>query len=278
LKLLKSSGHDRYDESVVYAHEDGQDLNLLVYRNESSDGELSPVYVYIHGGGWSTGSAVVGDYLHRRFAENGFVGFSVNYRLATPSSLENPTWDKAIVDVNNAMKWIYEHAEEYGGDPDRIFLCGESAGGHLCLLYTGRVTEGSLDGPRPVAVAPMFPATDIEGVEEYGRLLMVDAPKNTVSAFVGGTQEEYPERWEAINPFNYISGQLPPIFIVHGEKDSVVDVDASRRYIEEVKAAGGQGSVVALPYCNHGVVISNNLGFNGYFSLLMNFAEEIGLR
>ena len=93
------------------------------------------------------------------FKENGYVSFSINYRLAAD---DRPTWDKAIEDVNDAMKWIYENAKSYGGDPERIFLSGESAGGNLALVYGGRVSEGSLDGPIPKALTVLYPAIDME--------------------------------------------------------------------------------------------------------------------
>jgi len=87
------------DEIVTYRKVDNEDLTVSVYKN-SNGGKNLPVYVYIHGGGWTNNNSETASALHRYFADNGYVGFSVNYRLGT---LEKPTWDKAIDDCAFAL-------------------------------------------------------------------------------------------------------------------------------------------------------------------------------
>ena len=112
------------DESVVYANHDGQDLTISIYKPKEQSENLQPVYVYMHGGGWSSNNSETNSNIHRQMADAGFIGFSINYRLCTSGSTDNPTWDKAIYDCAEAMNWIKEHAAEYGGDASRIFLAG----------------------------------------------------------------------------------------------------------------------------------------------------------
>ncbi len=85
-----------------------------------------PVLVYLHGGGWVAGSPATHAKLARRFAEAGFVVFNVDYRLAP----EHP-FPAALDDCVQAIRWASEVAGQYGGDPARLAVGGDSAGGNL---------------------------------------------------------------------------------------------------------------------------------------------------
>lgn len=89
-----------------------------------------PVLVFYHGGGFVWGSIEVFDRYCRKIAkETGTVLVSVDYRLAP----EHP-FPGAVLDSYNALEWVYEHIEDYGGDPQKIMVMGESAGGNLAAV------------------------------------------------------------------------------------------------------------------------------------------------
>ncbi|HFI0302410.1 TPA: alpha/beta hydrolase [Streptococcus suis] len=222
--------------------------------------------VYIHGGGWASGDSESQSGFLRGMANRGYVVFSINYRLATD---EDPTWEKATEDIADAMNWIKANASNYGGDSSRLILSGESAGGHLALLYTGLVTNGQLNTPKPNAVGVMYPAIDLKWTSKNGRYLSTEPIPNIVEKYIGGNLTEYQDRLAAVDPLNYISKELPPIYIIHGEKDTLVTVTGSEDYVEQVKAASGQAELVSLPYSNHGVNLQASV------SLITNFAESI---
>lgn len=249
------------DEQVTYANHDGQDLTISVYepseRDEASDaaasaGGLHPVYVYMHGGGWSSSNADSNSNMHRQMADAGYVGFSINYRLCTYPGTSNPTWDKAIYDCAEAMNWIRDHAKEYGGDPSRIVLAGESAGGNLVLHYVGMTSTGQLDAPTPRAVFAMYPAVDLQWISDNGHYLTPDTIPGIVEAYVGGGLSEYPDRLRFVSPLTYMNPDLPPILILHGQKDSLVSVEGSEEYKREADEVGADVNLVELPYTNHG--------------------------
>lgn len=194
--------------------------------------------------------------MHRNMSESGYLGFSINYRLATD---EKGTWDTAINDCADAMKWIYEHAEEYGGDPNRIVLSGESAGGHLALLYTSRVTDKSLDGPIPKAVGVMYPAIDLNWTSKNARYLTSGTIPGIVERYIGGSLDEYPDRVKAIDPFTHINENMPPVLIIHGKKDTMVTVTGSERYVEKLTELGVENKLLEIPYCNHGTIGNETL-------------------
>ncbi len=89
----------------------------------------APIMIYIHGGGWRKGDkAAVGQKVEF-FTDMGWIFISANYRLIPGG--EHP---KNVEDVASAIAWAHQHAAEYGGDPERIFIMGHSAGCHLVSL------------------------------------------------------------------------------------------------------------------------------------------------
>jgi len=127
---LPLSSDVRVFEDVVYRTVPGVDSNstsLDLYAPKT--GASRPIMVFIHGGGWRKGDKANVTAKPQRFVDEGYVFASVNYRLAQDS-----TYRDQGQDVAKSIAWIQSHAAEYGGDPDRIFLMGHSAGAHLAAL------------------------------------------------------------------------------------------------------------------------------------------------
>ena len=99
-------------------------------------GERLPVYVYIHGGGFVTGSGMK-DTTEKIVREGGVVGVSFNYRLGALGFLALPalagpqgdTGDYGLLDQQAALRWVRRNIAAFGGDPDKVTIGGESAGG-----------------------------------------------------------------------------------------------------------------------------------------------------
>ena len=86
----------------------------------------APVLVFIHGGYWFFNSKDPRRFPAREFIPRGIAWVPVNYRLVPTVSMT-----EVVADVRNAVKWLFEHAADYGCDPGRIYVSGNSAGGHL---------------------------------------------------------------------------------------------------------------------------------------------------
>ena len=122
--------HCDIKEDVPY-HPDGEPHHLLdIYRPEKASARL-PVLMYIHGGGFSICSKDTHRPVGLAYADRGYLVFNVNYRLSPKHR-----FPAALEDVSSAYQWIVENAEQYGGDPDRIVIAGESAGANLALALT----------------------------------------------------------------------------------------------------------------------------------------------
>ena len=134
------------------------DLDVCAPPTPAAPGELRRGILSIHGGSWARGDKANTDWrdVCEWFASEGFVAFSVNYRLAPAAR-----FPAGIDDVTEAAAFVRRHAEEYGIDPDRIGAFGGSAGGNLAALLAMKGT-GALDtGSRVAALAELSGPVDL---------------------------------------------------------------------------------------------------------------------
>jgi arylformamidase len=157
----------------------------------------APVFVFVHGGGFIGGDKHVPgspayDFLGAWAVRNGWAGVTITYRLAPEH-----TWPSGAQDVASAIAWIRDNIADYGGDPDRIVVAGNSAGAvHVASYVTGQASagqdSGSLDGVRGAAMlsgfyrVPLDERGDLERAY-YGDTLAEDT--NTLDAL---TRAEIP--------------------------------------------------------------------------------------
>ena len=122
----------------------------------SAEAANAPVFVFVHGGGFTGGDKHVPgtpryDFLGAWAVRNGWVGVTITYRLAPEH-----TWPSGAADVGAAVAWIRDNIADYGGDPDRIVVAGNSAGAvHVASYVTGQ-GGGSLGGVRGAAILSGF--------------------------------------------------------------------------------------------------------------------------
>ncbi len=132
-----------------------------------------PVVVMVHGGAWMVGDnrgcglhSSVGEFL----ARHGIGAALPNYRLSP--SVKHP---EHVKDVARAFAWARAHIAEYGGSPDRLFLAGHSAGGHLVALLATDATYLNAEGLR---------TADVKGVIAVSGVYRI--PKGKMAATLGG--------------------------------------------------------------------------------------------
>lgn len=201
----------------------------------------APVIVWIHGGGWEAGSRVdhppVLDGFYRRFAEDGYVVVSIDYRLSREVS-----FPVCLHDCKAAVRWVRANARQLGADPDRIGVWGESAGGHLAALIglTGDVAELEGDvgilGPSSAVAAcvPWYPPADF-GQWPPPEFVPADS---VIGRLFGGAMGELPEVVHAASPVTWATATAPPVFVQHGDLDQTVPVEQGRLLVAALRAAG----------------------------------------
>jgi arylformamidase len=110
------------------AYDEGGERHMLdIFTVESS--VPSAMLVFVHGGFWKVNSKNARRFPAKSFVENNIAWTPINYRLAPGFSI-----DEIVEDGRNAIAWLYRNAEKYNCDPERIYVSGNSAGGHMVAM------------------------------------------------------------------------------------------------------------------------------------------------
>lgn len=191
-------------------------------------GKTTPVYIDIHGGGFSYGYKELNRNFNVHLAQQGFAVFSLSYRPAPQTDLKGQ-----LADVQAALVWIKKHLHEYPVDPNAIFLTGDSAGGALTMLTLA--IENNKDAARAFGItkpsgigfagavpvcgvyslaSPSKAGPEGVGYDASKRLSLEDT---LGKEFFAGTDDADPTFFTIDGLVNNVN--LPPIFIVTAGDD-----------------------------------------------------------
>ena len=238
--------------NVTYTDADGTTLTLDVYQPE----ELvpgRPGVILIHGGAWGTGKANDLDTEGKLIAREGWVAFSVNYRLADQS--EHP-WPDELTDVQRATRWVSAHAPDYGVDNQKLVAMGLSAGGHLASLLgeIGTTVDGTghkIDDPNPPAqvkaVIALSPPTEPIGLVSVDGAVPPDCTDNKtctkfwrlplVTNFMKCTPSECPNSYDEASLVARAGAATVPIWFANSTNE-IVGLPQAKAFDDALKKAG----------------------------------------
>ncbi len=211
--------------NITYATIESRELKLDLYAPKTKPSKPMPVVMWIHGGGWKSGSK---NNPRQALAmlQRGYILVSVEYRLSGEA-----TFPAAIADCKAAVRWVRANAKTYGMDPKRVGAWGSSAGGHLVALLgtAGDVKqwdaiheENANFSSRPNAICDWFGPTDFLRMNDFPSNIDHDAADSPESRFIGAAIQTVPIQTQLANPIKYISSQTPPFLILHGSNDLAV--------------------------------------------------------
>ncbi|WP_051021125.1 alpha/beta hydrolase [Nocardia araoensis] len=240
---------DAPDETVTYATVDGQPIQADLYLPARGQAP-APLVVSIHGGAFVGGSRGTDAYT-TWLAENGYAVLDVDYRLSDEAAHR---WDTADADIACALTWAAGNAQRYDWDMRRVATFGESAGGNLAIDVANKVDAGALrpscgnagDLPKVRAAIALYPVVDLaaSGTETA---LGVDAARQ----YLGGTPEQYPERYTATSSAPHVTAASPPTLLIQGSSDHLVLAEHTAAYAAALETAGVPQRYVELPFLEH---------------------------
>lgn len=248
----------RVDTNIVYHTANNYQNKLDVYR-PSEAAEPTPVVVVIHGGGWVEGTKEDRVLEMMPYLQMGFAAVNVEYRLGRVSLAP-----AAVEDCRCALHWVFANAKKYNFDASRVVLQGGSAGGHLALM-TGMLTPaagfdrecrassdnywsenpGTNKDPRVAAIVNWFGITDVLD-ELHG------ANAKGYAVVWLGDQPNADEIAKRMSPINYVTGEVPPIITIHGDKDALVPYSHAVRLHKALDAAKVPNQLYTVAGANHG--------------------------
>ncbi|KAI8882670.1 alpha/beta-hydrolase [Backusella circina FSU 941] len=236
------------EREMQEVYEQGGDKELkrmlldVIVSNVASGG-LRPVLVHLPGGSWTTGTKdMFYPYQKVLIEEENWVIVNANYRLA-PANV----YPTHLLDCKRALRWVKQNIERYGGDPQRIVIAGDSAGGHLAgmIAFT----------PNQPEYQPGFEDVDtsVQGFISFNGALDIELDPFRCQFFSSQISQQPIIDYDFIrkhSPVNLINNDIPSL-VFAGLKDGIVDCSIGKYFKEEFDKKGDNCQLVLLPYANH---------------------------
>lgn len=219
-------------------------LDLYVPRDESAGPH--PAFIHFHGGAHVFGSKEGSLLGLLPYLEMGWAVVNVEYRLARAAHAP-----AAVEDCLCAVRWVIEHADEYGLDADRLVVTGASAGSHLALTSAMIPASAGLDRQCPGAPIEVAGVVNWYGITDVlERLEGPHSKPGTVQWF--GSNPDRRELARLLSPLEYVREGLPPIITIHGDRDPRIPHSQAVRLHEGLDRAGVPNRLVTIPGGGHG--------------------------
>lgn len=264
--LTPGAAGERVAEGATYGANERQSVDVYAPQGRGVAPAIGaaklPVIIFFHGGGWRHGDRQSYGFAGRAFASEGFVTVVAGYRLGQEGKF--PIF---MQDASAAIRWARANVARYGGDPDRIVLAGHSAGAHIVLMA----------GLDPQWLGDMVrPGGAIRGVIDLA------GPADFLPFEPGGAAEaafSHIQTSEITQPIHFARADAPPIWMGHGDADTVVRPRNPQHLLAAITDAGGQAQMRFYPGADHnGTVKPLSLYYRGDSSLLADavaFAHRV---
>lgn len=239
---------------TVHIHRDlayGSDPLQKLDVYEESRHSPQPVMVFVHGGGWSEGDKGTHFRKGTFFVREGFVYVTLNYRLAPAAHHPAPAED-----VASALAWVHSHIHLYGGDPQRIFLMGHSAGAQLAALVA---IDAKLLGAHKLQNDFLRGVILLDG-SGYDLVTRIPSSRGWSREMFVGAFGLDPAVWKDASPARHVEKghRYPPFLLFHIESRKASRQQA-REFAQRLTEAGAKAEVVSVAGRNH-VSIVRRLG------------------
>jgi len=216
---------------IAYAPGDRHGLDIYV---SLAPGAPRPVVVFFHGGGYDSGDKADLAWLGAALARRGYVVVVPDFRL-----YPQVIWPAFLQDCAAAVRWTRDNAARYGGDPSKLVLMGHSSGAYnaISLAVDRRwLGEVGMDPDRDLraAVGLSGPYDDMQTTNL--KIQTIFGPKR---------------QWPDTQPVNHAHGRSPPLLLITGDRDDIVDPVESDMLAENVRKSGGVVKLIHYPTLDH---------------------------
>ncbi|MFN3378449.1 MAG: alpha/beta hydrolase fold domain-containing protein [Runella zeae] len=224
---------------------------LDIYLPPNPKGKM-PLIVWVHGGGWLVNDKYADmGYMKGTISEmlnSGFALASIDYRFASQA-----VFPALIQDCNRALSFLYDNADKYGFDKNRIALMGFSAGGHLATLMA-LSKNNKMDAffmPNTSKAFTFKAVVDFYGPSDLVSLNSSEDAKSPESILIGATPIERPDLAKIASPVTYVDKNDPPFLIIHGEKDESVPNRQSKLLHSWLRVSSVQSELIIVKDAPH---------------------------
>ena len=229
---------------LPYSDTKNERQTLDVYA--PTKGDNLPVVVWIHGGGWRAGDKKSIQKKPQAFVNKGYVFVSTNYRFVPQVTVKEMAGD-----IAKAIRWVHDHAKEYGGDPKSIFVMGHSAGAHLAALVCTDDRYLKAEGLSLSIIKGCVPVdTAVYDVQKQ-----IGSIKPARAAMYSGVFGKAASSQKEFSPITHVAKgkNIPPFLILH-VADRADSKAQSQMFAEKLKEAGVAAQIVAAEGKTHGTI------------------------
>ncbi|WP_416308162.1 alpha/beta hydrolase fold domain-containing protein [Neptunicella sp. SCSIO 80796] len=214
---LRLADRVRVELDREYANIEGRTLHLDLFVPHNRPPKAT--VILIHGGGWRSGNKSHFFPLAGALANRGYLTVTVEYRL----SVEAP-YPAGLIDINRAIVWLKNHAENYQIDVSKMALMGGSSGGHMAALLANTADLQLYRPPEISGDTQVQAVIDMDGILDLTSDLGLkyedkNGRKDTaMGLWLEGNYASQTARWQQVSPAYYITGNSPPmLFISSGQ-------------------------------------------------------------
>ena len=220
-QIYTGAAQTRAIKNINYANDTDLANTLNIYQKKGGSSNQN-VIVFIHGGSWSSGKKETYWWLGRNLAKNNIVSVVINYPLAP-----NVAYKEMALACAKAVKWVRDSIAQYGGNPNRIFLMGHSAGGHLAELINADPQYFKTIGiANPIKGLILNDPFGLD-MEEY----LAKAEKDHYYTDFLRTFSADSKVWQAGSPLFYVKNIQNPHLIFYGTKTyPAIQIQSERIY------------------------------------------------
>lgn len=244
--------------NIPYAEKSGMTLHLHMLVPEITEEEQGltfPLILFVQGSAWMKQD--LGNNLGNLplMARRGFVIGMVEYR---PS--EAAPFPAQTCDAKTALRWLLQHAEEYRIDPERVYVWGDSSGGHTAVMtaltqHDLTLSDEKEDNLRIRACVDYYGPMMMSAMNEELSILDHMGADSPEGLLIGKVRvDENPEKALAASPVSYIrpEADIPPMLIIHGSRDRIVPFGQSCLLYDALKRCGKEAVFYRLEGADHG--------------------------
>jgi acetyl esterase/lipase len=240
LQLFNATvSHFGYERTTNISYGNGARQKLDVYRPKKVAPDAKTV-IFFYGGSWRGGSKTDYRFVAKALTSRGFIVVLPDYRV-----YPEVTFPAFVEDGAAATRWVFDNISKYGGDTNRIYLMGHSAGSHIAALLT-------LDA-------------------HYLKAVGLDRNAIRATATLSGPYDFTPNPWDRpvfnqqtndtyidpkIEPITFVDGKEPPMLLVQGLRDKIVSPSNAVNLTSRIRAAGGQVEYITYPKRGHAAVVA----------------------
>jgi len=265
LAQFSASAKIKVAKNINYTDQQDERRQLNVYYQQDKS-VSKDVIIFVHGGSWSSGKKETYWWLGRNFARKGIVTVNINYGLAPDNQYEQMANDCVM-----AVKWVQQHIAAYGGNAQRIFLMGHSAGGHLAELINADPRYFKKAGIKNTIKGMILDDPFGLDIKEY---LSTAAKDDWYTDFIR-TFTTQPKVWENASPLHYLEHINNPHLIFYGSKTYPAIQIQSERLQKVLTEKGVTSTLKVIPGKKHvGMIAQMILGSNQLYDDILAFLSR----